>query len=166
MNRISRAFQHLLTTTAAGRRAFPAAALDAIQNAIAAGESQHRAEVRLIVEPALTVAAIWHGVSARKRATELFAEYRIWDTEENSGVLIYINLADHKVEIVADRAVGRMVDDKDWAAICRTMTQGFARGAFHDSAVAGVSQLNAILARHFPANGTRPNQLPDQPIML
>jgi len=166
MKTLARMVRHLFTTTAAGRRAFPPPTLTAIQAAIADGETQHRAEVRLIVEPALTAFAVLNGHTARQRARELFSLYRIWDTEENCGVLIYVNLADRKVEIIADRGVGRAVTAPDWQAVCRTMTQGFARGAFHDSTIAGLAQLNAILATHFPENGARRNQLSDRPIVL
>ncbi len=162
----SRLTRHLLTTTAAGRRAFPPPTLKAIQTAIAQGETLHRAEVRLIVEPALPATTVWQGQHARERARELFSQYRIWDTEENCGVLIYINLADHKVEIVTDRGVGRAVKAGDWQAICQSMTQGFARGEFHDSTLAGLAQLNELLKIHFPANGARSNQLSNRPIVL
>ncbi len=166
MKTLARMVRHLFTTTAAGRRAFPAPTLTAIQAAIADGETQHRAEVRLIVEPALAAFAVLNGHTARQRARELFSLYRVWDTEENCGVLIYVNLADRKVEIIADRGVGRAVTAPDWQAVCSTMTQGFARGAFHDSTIAGLAQLNTILATHFPENGARRNQLSDRPIVL
>ena len=166
MKSLARAFRHLFTTTAAGRRAFPTASLKAIQAAIAAGETMHRAEVRLIIEPALDVFDAMRGMSSRHRARELFALYRIWDTEENCGVLIYINLADHKVEIITDRGVGRVIEAQAWQAVCQTMTQGFARREFHDSTIAGLEQLNALLKTSFPANGAHPNQLSNRPIIL
>lgn len=162
----ARLLTHLFITSAAGRRAFPPATLKAIEQAIADGETRHRAEVRLIVEPALPLQAIWHRTSARERARELFAHYRVWDTEENCGVLVYINLADHKVEIVADRGVGRMVAAKDWQTICRVMTQGFAQGVFHDSVIAALGQLNLLLEKHYPDDGSRVNQLPNKPVVL
>jgi uncharacterized membrane protein len=166
MKRISRAIKHGCTSSAAGRRAFPEATLKAIQAAIAEGETRHRAEVRMIVEPALGVQAVLQGVSARERARELFSDYRIWDTEENCGVLVYVNLADHQVEIVADRGVGRVIAAKDWQAVCRTMTQGFAHGDFHDSVIAALNQLNALLQEHYPDDGSRRNQLSDRPLVL
>lgn len=166
MKTISRTLRHLFTTRIAGRRAFPNETLKAIQAAIASGESLHRAEMRLIVEPALTIHAALAGISSRERARELFSDYRIWDTEENCGILVYINLADHKVEIVADRGVGKLLPAKEWQAVCQTMTQGFARGAFHDSAIAGLTQLNDLLKTQFPAAGARPNELSNRPVVL
>ena len=166
MKTLTRLIRNLFTTTAAGRRAFPEPTLKAIQAAIAAGETQHRAEVRLIVEPALAAGAVLNGHTSRQRARELFSLYRVWDTEENCGVLIYINLAEHKVEIIADRGVGRAIGAPEWQAVCRTMTEGFARGDFHDSALAGLAQLNTLLAGRFPDKGTQTNQLSNRPIVL
>lgn len=166
MNKLRRAWRHLFTTTADGRRAFPLESLEKIQQAIAAGEQLHRAEIRLIVEPALSLDDALEGLSARDRARELFSQYAVWDTEENCGILVYINLADHKVEIVADRAVNRLLSAPDWQAVCATMTQGYAQGDYHGSTIAGMEQLNALLAAQFPAEGTRANQLPDRPLVL
>ncbi|HTN65161.1 MAG TPA: TPM domain-containing protein, partial [Burkholderiaceae bacterium] len=101
MKTLPRMRKHLLTTKVVGRRAFPAATLQAIQDTIADGEAQHRAEVRVIIETALAAAAVLRGVPARERARELFSHYQVWDTEENCGILVYVNIADHKVEIVA-----------------------------------------------------------------
>lgn len=166
MNKLQRAWRHLVTTTAAGRRAFPRDSLEKIQQTIAEGERMHRAEVRLIVEPALAFDDALAGMSARERARELFAQYGIWDTEENCGILVYLNLADHKVEIVADRAVNRLLTAVDWAAVCKTMTEGFARGEYHAGMVAGLKQLNDLLAAQLPADGSRPNQLSNRPLVL
>jgi uncharacterized membrane protein len=167
MKKSVRVWRHVSTTRISGRRTFPAHTLKAIQAAIAQGEAQHRAEIRLVVEPFLPLRDVLAGQSARQRAHELFSLYRIWDTEENCGVLIYINLADHKVEIVADRAVNRALGADDWQAVCRTMTEGFARGDFHDSAIAALSQLNALLKTNFPANETsHVNELSNRPIVL
>ena len=164
--RCGRALKHLRGTPATARKAFPAATLKAIESAIADGEAEHRAEVRLIVEAALTPGMAYQGVSNRERARELFAQYGVWDTEDNCGVLIYINLAEHQVDIVADRHVGRRITPEQWQAICRTMTTGFAQGNYHDSTVQALGELNSLLQHHFPASGERSNQLPNEPILL
>lgn len=166
MKRLSRLIRHLRTTAADGRRAFPAATLKAIEASITEGESLHRAELCLIVEPSLSAQAVWNGVSARDRARELFAHYGIWDTEENCGVLVYINLADHQVEIVADRGAGKAITADEWQAVCRTMTQGFAERRYHDSTLAALGQLNALLQAHYPDDGSSRNQLSDRPVVL
>ena len=170
MNKFTRVMRHLTATRFSGRKAFPSRTLAAIQAEITAGESVHRAEVRLIVEPALDLSAVLGGLTSRQRAGELFTHYRIWDTEENCGVLIYINLADHHVEIFTDRGIARLIPADHWRAICKTMTDGFALGHYHDSSIAGLQQLNALLHTYFP-EGDAPkmppaNQLSNQPILL
>ncbi|MFL6672614.1 MAG: TPM domain-containing protein [Massilia sp.] len=165
-HRIRRAVRHWRSSSADARRAFPPETLSAIGAAIATGEKTHRGEVRLIVERAMPSEAIWAGISNRQRALALFADHGVWDTEENCGVLIYVNLAEHKVDIVADRGIARKIDDATWQAICRTMTDAFAQGRFHDGTLAAIEQVNQLLRTHFPADGPRPNQLPDHPIML
>ena len=164
--RLQRHWRHWTTTAAKGRRMFPQATLDAIAQAISAGEQRHRGEVRLIVENAMPSDAIWSDMSNRQRAIALFADCGIWDTEDNCGVLIYVNLAEHKVDIVADRGIDRKIDRATWQAVCRTMTEGFKQGQFHDATLAAVGQVNALLRQHFPADGNRTNELPDRPIML
>jgi len=164
--RARRAWRHLRSSAAEARRAFPEATLDAVAHAIDAGERTHRGEVRLIVEKALPFEAAWEGVSNRQRAVCLFADYGVWDTEDNCGVLIYVNLAEHKVDIVADRGIDRRIDAATWQALCRTMTEGFRQGQFHDATLAAIGQVNALLREHFPASGERPNELPDRPVML
>ncbi|HEY8607377.1 MAG TPA: TPM domain-containing protein [Noviherbaspirillum sp.] len=166
MSTLARMWRHLWMTSAAGRRAFPEETLKAIEAAIAEGETRHRAELRLVIEPGLDLQAVLNGMTARDRARELFAQYGVWDTEENCGVLVYINLADHQVEIVADRGVGKTVPAADWQHACRTMTQGFARGDYHHSTLAALAELNALLQRHYPDDGSLRNQLSDRPVML
>ncbi|MBI1889773.1 MAG: TPM domain-containing protein [Burkholderiales bacterium] len=163
---IKRFLTHLFTTKRDGRQAFPPPTLEAIQQAIAHGEVRHRAEIRLIIEPALPLVDVIIGKSARQRAGELFATYGIWDTEENIGVLVYINLADHKVEIVTDRAIGRTIASADWQAICQTMTAGFRRGDYQASAIAAVETMNDLLHTPFPAKGENANELPNRPLIV
>lgn len=164
--RFGRAWRHLMSSSADAKRAFPEATLSAIGEAITAGEQTHRGEVRVIVEKGLSFDDAWDGVTNRQRALALFADYGVWDTEDNCGVLIYINLAEHKVDIVADRGIDRRIDSATWQAVCRTMTEGFRKGQFHDATLAAIEQVNALLREHFPANGARPNELPDKPLML
>lgn len=166
MNTLARTFRHLTTTSIAGRRAFPNATLQAIEHAIAGSEQRHRAEVRVIVESALPLGAVLRRMTARERALALFARYGIWDTEENCGVLVYVNLADRKVEIVTDRGIGKKVSQEEWQVICDVMTNGFRQGAFLQSTMDALGSINSLLEQHFPDDGSRLNQLPDRPLVL
>jgi uncharacterized membrane protein len=165
-HRLQRTLRHAKSGTGAARRAFPPDTLRAIAQAITTGEQTHRGEVRLIVERAMPLDAAWGGMSVRQRALALFADYGMWDTEENCGVLLYVNLAERKVEVVADRGIDRKIDAATWRAVCDTLTAGYARGEFHDSTLAAIGQVNALLHEHFPSTGPRPNELPDDPVIL
>ena len=168
MKKLTRLWRHFTTNARTGRRAFTPATLKAIQTHIAAGEAQHRAEVRIIIESALSLSLVFKKTSTRVRAHQLFSQYRIWDTNENCGILIYINLADRKVEIIADRGVARQLAAEDWQRICKAMTEGFAEQEFHHSTIAGLTQLNLLLEQHFPAiyKNENSNQLSDQAVVL
>ena len=163
---MTRLYRHFITTSRTARKAFPAMTLMEIQAKIAEGERTHRAEARMIVESSLNLRAVLNGITSRQRAHELFSHYRMWDTEENIGVLLYVNIADHKVEIITDRAVGRAIPSAEWQAVCQTMTREFANGTFHDSTLAALEKLNGLLTEHFPDADGKRNELSDRPLML
>ena len=123
-----RVLRHLFTGPLAVRGAFPATALTAIEHAIAQSEFGNHGEIRFAVEPALDMLPLVRATSARERAIEVFSQLRVWDTEYNNGVLIYLLLADHDVEIVADRGIDARVGSKKWEVICRQMETSFRQG--------------------------------------
>ena len=167
MNDMKRFLRHLFTTTAHGRRAFPADVLRDIQAEIARGERLHRAEVRLVIEASLDLIDLLARQSSRQRARELFSTCRVWDTEENTGILLYVNLADHKVEIIADRGVARLIEATQWQHICQLMTRGFAAGRYREAAIQAIATLNTLLAAHLPADdGSNPDELSNRPLIL
>jgi uncharacterized membrane protein len=147
-------------------RLFPKASLQRITEAIAAAETRHHGEIRFAVETSLPTAEIAKGVTARQKAIEAFARLGIWDTEENNGVLIYLLLADHDVEIVADRGVHAKVGPEGWEAICRKMEAEFRAGRFEAGVLAGIAEAGRHLETHFPRTGTDVNELPDAPALL
>ena len=147
-------------------RAFPRASLRVIKQAITASESTHMGEVRFVVEGALDSASLFAGQSARERAIELFSHLRIWDTEHNSGVLIYLLLADRQVEIVADRGIHAKAGTHAWAAICAAMEAAFKQGDFEKGVLKGIHAVTRQLTEHFPAGTGNRNELPDKPVVL
>jgi uncharacterized membrane protein len=104
--------------------------------------------------------------STKRRALEVFSQLRVWDTEENSGVLLYLLLADHDVEIIADRGVHTKVGTDAWEAICREMEAAFREGRYTAGVEAGIARINDLLAEHFPRTGPGANELPDRPVVL
>jgi uncharacterized membrane protein len=163
---LKRFWRHALMSPAREALCFPPRTLDAIQSEIAAQERLHRGEICFVVEAELTSRALWHDLASRARAREVFAQRGVWNTEENNGTLIYLLLADRRVEIVADRGVDRHVAAEEWAAICRMMESHFAAGRFEEGAVAGVRSVSELLSRHFPGTGEQRNELPDRPALI
>lgn len=157
--------RHLLAMPGALKRAFPPATMAAIEQAIAAGEREHRGEVRFAAEAALDLPALFAGQSARERAIDVFSQLRVWDTAENNGVLIYLLLADRDIEIVADRGLNA-VAPSDWQRICETMEAGLRRGEFQAAVVAGIEAVSRLLAREFPPRADDRNELADRPAIV
>jgi uncharacterized membrane protein len=164
--RWKRVLQHLYTDHWSVRRAFPPAVMRAIRDKIGEQERRHGGELRFAVEASLPLVHLWHGQDARSRAVELFGQLRVWDTEHNSGVLIYLLLADRRVEIVADRGIHNKVGDTAWEAICGEMQQAFAAGRFEQGVIFGVGAISDLLATQFPRGEGDANELPDEPLMV
>ena len=148
------------------RRCFSAATLDAIEHAVADGERRHRGQVRFVVEAELSSGQLWAGISSRQRAIDVFSMLRVWDTEENNGVLIYVLLADHKVEIVADRGIHREAGDERWRAVCREIEHHYRKGDFLGGSVQAVQKISTELEHYFPARGDEKNEQPNQPVVM
>jgi uncharacterized membrane protein len=163
---LARILRHLATTSAQVRRAFPAPALRSIEQAIASSEANHAGELRFVVEGSLDGAPLLRGQTARERAIELFARLHVWDTRHNTGVLIYVLLADRRVEIVADRGIHAKAGTAAWSEICRGMEAHFGAGDFGRGAVHGIEAVTLLLARHFPITTGDRNELPDAPVLL
>jgi uncharacterized membrane protein len=162
-----RLLRHLATDHRSVGKVFSDAELARIGSAITEGEKRHRGQVRFVVEPALPLARVARRLDPRERALEVFGLLRIWDTEENCGVLVYLLLADHAVEIIADRGIDRAVGSAKWESVCREMEAAFAAGRYAEGAEAGIAAINSLLALHFPDDGKpRANELPDAPLVL
>jgi hypothetical protein len=146
---------------------FPPALLDDMAEAIANGEHTHRGELRFAIESRLSAQAVLNGVDAAHRARDVFSLLRVWDTEHNCGVLLYVLMAEHRIEIVADRGIAQKVNVDEWASICAAMQESFAAGQWRAGALRGIADTNELLARHFPSDGRpRPDELPDRPVLL
>jgi uncharacterized membrane protein len=163
---VSRALRHLFAGSA--RALYPEASLHRITAAIAAGETTHRGQVCFAVESALPIAAVLSGHDARRRAEDVFARLRVWDTEANNGVLVYLLIADHRIEIVADRGLAARVGAEQWREICAAMEGHLKAGNAEAAAITGVEAISALLSRHFPraAGDDARNELPDLPRIL
>lgn len=161
-----RILRHLFMPYWLVRRYFPRSVLADIERAISASELAHMGELRFAVESGLDIGPLMRGQSAWERALDVFSQLRVWDTEHNSGVLVYLLLADRDVEIVADRGINAKVGDAEWQRISRMMEEAFREGKFEQGVLAGIAEISALLVRHFPAETVNPNELPDRPVVL
>jgi uncharacterized membrane protein len=171
MNRLAwlrRIARHLAIAPHAVRRALPAEALARVTGAIHAAEAGHQGEIRFAIEAALPWSYLRRNAPPRQRAWMLFSKLRVWDTEHNNGVLLYVNLADRAVEIVADRGIAARVPRAQWQSICHAARDRFRHGQMEAGALEAVAAIGAVLGEHFPlAPGrTRGNELPDAPTVL
>jgi uncharacterized membrane protein len=167
MNTFVRILRHLAAPYWVVRRAFPGRVGDAVAGAVRAAERAHDVELRVVVEGGLPPLALLRGKTSRARALELFSQLRVWDTEHNTGVLIYLQFADRKIEIVADRGIARQVKQEQWDAACAAIAREFRAGRYEAGALAGIAHIAAILEKHVPPPraGDR-DELPDRPTVL
>jgi uncharacterized membrane protein len=163
---IKRIGRHLLEHHWRARRIFSHEVLQQIEQAIKAGEATHSGQLRFVVEGALDGKPLFTGQSARDRALDIFSRLRIWDTAHNNGVLIYLLLADRKVEIVADRGIDAHVGAAGWQKICAAMQADFGSGDFAAGVIKGIGAVSQQLAKYFPRHGANPNELPDAPVVM
>ena len=166
MVNFKRWIKHVFMPPWAWKRAFPQSTLDAIAAAIAASETRHNGEIRFAIESSLDVSWLWRGMTGRERAVEVFSTLRVWDTEHNSGVLVYLLLADHDIEIVADRGITSRVDAAAWESVAQTMEAGFRQGEFERGVLAGIEQISALLSAHFPSYGDNRDELANRPVII
>lgn len=157
---------NLTTTHFALRRHFPAATLSTIDAAITAAERDHRAEIRFAIETALPLGELLGGVTGPMRARAVFSSLGVWDTAENNGVLLYVLLAEHCIEIVADRGFAGRVAAAEWESICRGMEEAFREGRYEAGTLSALERIGDLARTHFPAAGDDRNELPDRTVLL
>ncbi|HYN54808.1 MAG TPA: TPM domain-containing protein [Methylotenera sp.] len=161
-----RLLRHLCILPNAVEKHFSADAMCRIEAAIAKSEALHFGEIRFAVELNLHVFDIFRRKSAKKRAIEVFSNLRVWDTEQNNGVLIYLLLADHDFEVLADRGIHHHVGKDGWESVCQEMETMFRRGKFEDGVLYGIAKISELLVQHYPANGKNVNELADGAVIL
>ena len=165
MGKMSRIFKHRWFDETDTRRALPPDALARIEARVAASEQHHSGEIRVSVEAGLPLSYLLKKLGARDRAIMLFGKLRVWDTEQNNGVLIYLMLAEHAIEIVADRGLNQHVSPAQWQALITPMRAAFAQGRFEAGLLQAIDAIDGLLIRHFAlAPGqTNPDELPNRP---
>lgn len=167
MNRWQRILKHRWLDETDAQRALGDAALQRLEAQVKDAERLHRGEIRICVEAGLPLSYLWRHATPRERAITMFGKLRVWDTEHNSGVLIYLLLAEHAIEIVADRGLNRHVSDAQWRELLQGMAAEFKAGRFEQGLAATVDAVSALLNRHFAVEpgALNPNELPNRPYL-
>ncbi|MBZ8140841.1 hypothetical protein CLD22_13135 [Rubrivivax gelatinosus] len=157
--------RHLFADEADVRRVLDAAAMARLEQRVRESEARHSGEIRLCIEAGLPWP--WLRRSVRERALAVFAELGVWDTEANNGVLIYLLLAEHAIEIVADRGLMRHVPAGHWEQVLGAMRQAFQAGRFEEGLAGAIDEVDRLLVQHFPlsAGERNANELPDAPVV-
>ena len=163
---IKRIIRHWQLAPWHARHCFSPATLAAIEEAIVQSEKQHRGELRFVIEGRLSLLQLLRGLRPRQRAIEQFDQQGVGNTVERSGILIYVLLAEHQVEIVADTGIAAKVAQAEWEELCHGMTSLFAAGRYREGALQGLAQATQLLARHFPTQTENPDELANPPLIL
>jgi uncharacterized membrane protein len=165
---MARLWAHIKHDERDARRLFPDAALERVERAVEEGERRHGAELRVAIEASLPLHRVLRGLAPRERAIEVFGELRVWDTEANNGVLLYVLLADHAIELVADRAAAKVLGQPVMERICATMHDAFKRGHYEHGVLAAVASLHERLVEAFPPSPQvlDEDELPNRPAIL
>ena len=165
---LKRILKHRLLDEGDALRALGPGAVERLHARVQASELKHSGEVRVCVEAGLPLAYLRRNTTARERAVALFGELRVWDTEANNGVLIYLLFAEHKIEIVADRGLNRLVSAEQWQELLAGMAAAFKAGEFEAGLMQAIDIVDALLAQHFPLREgeVNPNELPDAPLVI
>ena len=165
--KIKRIIKHRWLDESDVQRAVPPELLHRLTRRVAASEQRHTGEVRICVEAGLPMSYLWRGAKARERAVTMFGKLRVWDTEHNNGVLIYLLLADHSIELVADRGLNQHVSAAQWQAMVQHLGAAIHDGRYEDGLTQALEEVSAVLVQYFPlAQGEfRRNELPNSPML-
>lgn len=166
-NRVTRILKHRWVDEADTRRAIPPALVDKLARSVADSERRHTGEIRIYVESGLPLSYLWREATPRERAVAMFGKLGVWDTEQNNGVLIYLLLAEHAIEIVADRGLNPHVSAQQWRQVVQGMGEAFRAGRYEEGLEQAIDAVTEVLVRHFPARAgaANPNELPDEPVL-
>ncbi len=165
--RLRRILRHSWVDDEELSRALPSDLLDRIAKRVSDSEHQHAGEIRIHAEANLPLSYLWRDATPRERAITLFGKLRVWDTEHNNGVLIYVLLAEHAIEIVADRGLARHVPQQAWEMLVGHLSRAFREGRYEQGLLHAVEEVSSLLARHFPRQPDQAgrNELPDRPTL-
>jgi uncharacterized membrane protein len=163
-SRFRRWLRHRWFDDTDAQRAFGADGLAEIERLVAGSERRHSGEIRICVEAGLPLSYLWRRATVRERAVSLFGKLRVWDTEHNNGVLIYLLLAEQAIEIVADRGLAKLVTPAQWQAILDSLATDLRAGRHRQGLTSAVQAVGRLLEERFPLDPSacNPDELPNR----
>jgi uncharacterized membrane protein len=165
MNRLLRILKHRWLDETDAERALDEAAMQRLAQRVSSSEKRHSGEIRVCVEAGLPLSYLWRDALPRERALAMFGKLRVWDTQHNNGVLIYLLLAEHAIEIVADRGLNERVGELQWQAVVERLREALHAGRFEQGLNDAIDAVDALLTQHFPLapGAPNPDELPNRP---
>lgn len=171
LTRLKRVLKHRWLDDRLTHKAMPPEALARLTEQVRTSEQRHSGEIRICVETGLPTSYLWRDNSMRQiirqRALTMFGKLRVWDTENNNGVLVYLLLTERAIEIVADRGLNAAVSPHMWAGLVKKMGEALKSDNFEKGLALAVEEVTALLIAQFPLTPGQPNpnELPDQPVL-
>ena len=177
MKLLQRCLRHLWLDADDALRAVGEAGIGRLEARVRASEQEHSGQICLCVEASLPPSYLWRHVArgesiedvVRDRALTLFGKQRVWDTEHNNGVLVYLLLAEHRIEIIADRALARVLEPAAWQDLVTQLAALCREARLEDALGAAVDRLDHLLRADFPRSGgadlTGGGGLSDRPVL-
>ena len=161
--KLKRVLRHRWLDARDAHRAVPPELSKRLQSYVRASEARHNGEIRICVEASLPLSYLWRNASSHERAVTLFGKQRVWDTEHNNGVLIYLLLAERRIELVADRGLNQKVTQAEWQLILDSLGAALKGGRFEEGLTQALAEVSALLVQHFPVldGDVNGNELPD-----
>ena len=168
-------FRHRWLDASDSRKTIPRDMAKRLMQRVAASEQRHSGEIRIYIEAGLPMSYVWRHVwrktplraVIRERAVMMFGKLRVWDTRHNNGVLIYLLLAEHAIELVADRGINQCVSRVEWQSMVQRLSKNLHERRFEDGLTQALEEVSALLVQHFPqqAGDADHNELPDSPVV-
>lgn len=170
MSKLFTILKHRWLDSSDTRRRVDDAMAERLSLRVAASEGRHSGEIRVCVEAALPLSYLWRldrrtpmQALVRQRAMSWFGRLRVWDTADNNGVLIYLLLAEHSIEFVADRGLTTRVSPAQWQGMVDRLAAQLRDGRLEDGLTQALEEVSAVLVEQFPLqpDAPNPNELPD-----
>jgi putative membrane protein len=103
--------------------------------------------------------------TVRERAVMAFYEKELYKTKDETGILIFISLLEHRVWILGDRGINAKIAPDFWREIASDLSAGIKKKEYEKSACQAISKCGEELTRYFPVKKDDVNELTDEVIL-